>query len=1061
MNGSFLPAGANLISRMAIIGVGDFGLRLLAYLWPRLRFQDLQRSQISIVSALREGESSATELFPGPNFPPRLFDLIAWVAIFSNPSHDPLAQQVVVASPAPQTWNQEVELLREICRGQERALNELDKREGFCGQHYLALEAGDNHRRDFWSAVLKEGEDLQRHLATLLEPALFDLAAPGQEEIRFDIYVVADLGDPLAAVVWPLGAMIRAQFGDRVPLCMTAILSTGIYPQSFRRAECGDVQDRVHREARAYAALCEFDYLASSDARIDWPERHVARFFVGRPVFEHVYVVDSEKLGGTYARNEEEIIVEIGNLLEAGVLSDVNGVLERKLGPDAANFWQEGRYGTFGTANVYIPVDEWLERQRYRWELHVLEESVLQDEGIDTAAIRSLAEKTFQLSDLFSTLLHGLPVVFQQSGVAAPTLVLQPEVLRVDYTVPAAERQQRLPYWVHPLWAAEHFAALGLEWDRQEIEAEFQSDMDSAEEAGLALETPFLDRLLHEHPAPRTQLEEWLAQARRNAGIPEDLQDVAGRPQEEGAATPLPVESSVPQRPERRSEAEGWLGDMRKGIRHNLVEMLLAHNNGVRWAANFLHELEHLLASRFQGLRDMARQDLFAEAGLRREEAQRRILYRRRLDSIPPVGGLLARTLVFATFIVFLFLEWLRHDKGLAFSGKAVVVPLAGIVLMSVVLSGVIHFYHIARLRSIRRAIERDMARRLQAQLTQRFALLAEEALAHLNGILLDYRDIVHCACGEWNDPPWPDERDLRARVRFLKEQLRVPLTLEVPVIRQSLSKLESLERQVIGEVQHPIPPLFEAGSPRQEEEIDGLLRWEERWVARWRQQSVQPGSMDKGAPTLDDFHEWEESTRRKEFPRLPYPSLAHFIRTAVERYVNATVYQRLPDQRIADILPYSWGSLRNRTTVEAPGHEVHERKTDPFDREVFFRAFLDNLWRCARPCLNWDTAQLSGDLGLETCILAVDEAERWNSLVAHPGKATLLLVSTGDRFGVTCLRLIHGLSARALVPFRRYQKAFRALQDQGVEDQVAIDPKWVQQGVYSRLGWDSNEEQV
>ncbi len=187
-----MSAGTSF-QRVAVIGVGQFGLRLMAYLWPRIRFQALQREVFR-----QEGHSLRRHL-------PYLRDLISFIPVLPTPDG-----VIHIGHPNPDRWDEDL-FIRELLKAESGEPPWEPDRLADAYELPVELDAqGRVTRSGLFGTAMGAEAELVEHLSWLLRTARLDEAAPGQEVVRFTVYLAAGMGEePASALLWPLAVLSR------------------------------------------------------------------------------------------------------------------------------------------------------------------------------------------------------------------------------------------------------------------------------------------------------------------------------------------------------------------------------------------------------------------------------------------------------------------------------------------------------------------------------------------------------------------------------------------------------------------------------------------------------------------------------------------------------------------------------------------------------------------------------------------------------------------------------------------------------------------------------------
>lgn len=457
-NGAMQIGGRN---RAAIVGVGGWGARVVAHLWPRLRMADRGRSLASTATASWQPGSTGS-MWGGSMRLPRLSDMVSHALVL--PAED---GSLTIARPQPERWD-DVSFARRHLAQLSSAVG-LDGTTGTFAPYqstrtlrettYRALwptldivgryeppEGTDKppSRRWMWQHLLKYRLEVATDLAAIIEQARIDESEPDEEASQLTIFVVASLADELAtAVLWPLSQLLREQIGGHVLAELVGLLSTGVY---------GPPPERRREEAAVHVALSELAYLIRQAAGEDgdgnnaWREKLLGptASVSSVPPFDRTYLVDREKLSGALVKDEGELTTVVGNALEAFLAADANVYLRNVLAPDEADLLRTGPFSSLGAACIYVPLEEMWTQARQRLALDMLRDhflAPLPDEEAAQAA--ELAERLAQHELAWHSLCQAILDESQsQPGSQTASLV---EVAEPGSESASVEGQETLP----------------------------------------------------------------------------------------------------------------------------------------------------------------------------------------------------------------------------------------------------------------------------------------------------------------------------------------------------------------------------------------------------------------------------------------------------------------------------------------------------------------------------------------------------------------------------------------------------------------------------------------
>lgn len=950
-------------NRALIVAIGSFGAQALAHLWPRLRFEDFQRD------LLRPGL-------------PRLRRTVGFGLLL------PMARGgFVVGAPSPERWDDDI-FTRRVARlaprrwepdagaDAEDTLYTEELPAALLPERRRAVpgEAVTSERRAYFDAALEHRASLGNLLVQIADMVRIDEDAPGRDAARFTVYVIATLTEPAAtAVLWPLVMILRRRLEPHLSLDVVALLSTGAY---------GPQEERQGQGAAIYAALRELRYFSHAGSAGDHFDLAPATSeWVGRPYFDHCYLLDSEKRNDTRPRDEAEIIVAIGNTIETLLISDAPDQIAAHLGPDEATLRVQGPFSTVGAASVYIPIDEWRARHQQRYILEVLQKEYLQrgetsEEEAVQADAEVLDEQMLSLDVLLRQVVAECPLsvhdetededvvatLLQASRQHRPltgggptrpvaSVHVDPEVARPPYTEPdpTTERRRHLDPegWLAHLY--HHYRTLGLD------------------EAHIFPGDPELPAMRAAHPDPRhTRLDAWyermlLACNREVASALVDGSDTS--------ALALGVD-----------EAHGIIPTLHRALRRQVAERIREHNHGVLDARALIGELRRRMDRR---IRQVADYRLRLERALDSDEmadayersAHLRLAFRRLLADRPHPAGLFSRGVLLATLCAgFLYyaipswypniaVEWRRYGS--------VSVGLALALVAGLALWGL----HRWRLRRAIGRIEDELTRLLTLQVNHTVAQVLvttadDGVLPQIATLLAAYEAAIDGALEELRDR----EADLE---RYLSE----PLTLRQPFLRRPLPGLDDLEQQLQEEVR----------TTEQEFPLASLVKTDPEGATRYLEPLIAHDVAQNGAPPVGSV----ETVER-------YYSLGDLLLGVIERHAG----------RLRELVPPEDLKIEPLLRERLPAYNPN--------------AFLTELRGRTQPMLKWDDEALAPGLPIQLELLAIEQPIHSEDVAPLAQSLKLRPVASLDPFAITCLRLVHGIRLDAVPHFEVYARDFR-----------------------------------
>ena len=246
-------------------------------------------------------------------------------------------------------------------------------------------------RRHAFRAALKDGPSIAHLVASnIIDPIRADTLVPGDPFVQTTLYVIAPLYEPLtSALIWPTIAHQLNYLGQRHIAQVVGIFAAGSYATD---------SSRTIEDASCYAALAELEAFSGlrranlkqvissiwkdSKARGTLPEE-----WLGRPLFDRIYLVDREKSNQGLARNSYELSVLVGNTLQALIAADGAAYIDEQVGIDLRNA-SERPYSLLGAAADHVPLDYiFRAAQQHEGKRLVREQVLLQHGSADGAPV--------------------------------------------------------------------------------------------------------------------------------------------------------------------------------------------------------------------------------------------------------------------------------------------------------------------------------------------------------------------------------------------------------------------------------------------------------------------------------------------------------------------------------------------------------------------------------------------------------------------------------------------------------------------------------------------------
>ncbi len=385
-------------SRVAMLCFGGWGMEVMLHLWPRLRFVQEEREALGLEQEL-----------------PDLSNLAAFAAVIPEPLKTENYEPFKVYGLRPGLYPDPFYVERTWARLGEpppdsrpptlthsewktqRLLQALDPLGGHPEVLRILMDAeatslaGDRAtRREMFQAGIRQSERVARTIVReVVDKTRLDFVQTREPLVHTSIYVVASLCEPLAsALVWPLLSELVAVLGDRNVMNVVGIFATG----SFAEDDTMPVE-----EAAVHSALSDWEVLMGmppqgdhqSEGRSETEKalRNLVRTTkngfegrVGVPLMNRLYLVDREKSTQSLARDPNELVVLVGNAMEAFLIADGEGLVEQRLQPDWA-VCRNAPYSLLGAASDYIPLPDYVYAAVRGETKRIVRETVLGDYG--------------------------------------------------------------------------------------------------------------------------------------------------------------------------------------------------------------------------------------------------------------------------------------------------------------------------------------------------------------------------------------------------------------------------------------------------------------------------------------------------------------------------------------------------------------------------------------------------------------------------------------------------------------------------------------------------------
>ena len=288
-------------------------------------------------------------------------------------------------------------------------------------------------RRHAFRAALQDGDSIAQLVASnIIDPIRADTHVPGDPFVQTTLYVIAPLFEPLtSALIWPTIAHQLNYLGQRHIAQVVGVFAAGSYATD---------SSRMIEDASCYAALAELEALTGmrranldkfiSSLREESGMRgsktaSLPDEWLGRPLFDRIYLVDREKSNQGLARNSYELSALVGNALHSLIAADGAAYIDEQVGIDLRNA-SERPYSLLGAAADYVPLDYIFQAAQEHEGKRLLREQILpagpeDDPGIPPPATADSVEPLAPLHELGVTsqqaliqLINQVPELFNE-----------------------------------------------------------------------------------------------------------------------------------------------------------------------------------------------------------------------------------------------------------------------------------------------------------------------------------------------------------------------------------------------------------------------------------------------------------------------------------------------------------------------------------------------------------------------------------------------------------------------------------------------------------------------
>ena len=245
-------------------------------------------------------------------------------------------------------------------------------------------------RRHAFRAALQTGDRIAHLFASnIIDPIRADTHAPGDPFVQTTLYVIAPLYEPLtSALIWPTIAHQLHYLGQRHIAQVVGIFAAGSYATD---------SSRMIEDASCYATMAELEALTGvrdanltqfmsllreeSSEGVTLPDE-----WLGRPLFDRIYLVDREKSNQGLAGNSYELSVLVGNALQALIAADGAAYIDEQVGIDLRNA-SKRPYSLLGAAADYVPLDYIFHAAQEHEGKRLVQERILSQVGPDAPPV--------------------------------------------------------------------------------------------------------------------------------------------------------------------------------------------------------------------------------------------------------------------------------------------------------------------------------------------------------------------------------------------------------------------------------------------------------------------------------------------------------------------------------------------------------------------------------------------------------------------------------------------------------------------------------------------------